>query len=262
MIRVTPQVFLVGESAINHLALDAYLSYINTKWIPFKTTPPASAPSHCEQLIEVMGRLCYRSWEPGLNPNITKVREGNDVYLKNIISSGHGSVLEHAVTNWIFADISRVLTHELVRHRAGTAFSQESLRYVRLTDLGLWLPPEINDPSLVELFEKTFKSLEDLQITMAKVLDLDNIKSFDTKKKLTSAMRRAAPIGLATTIGVSFNMRALRHVIEMRTAESAEAEMRYVFDLVAQISQGRWPNIFQDFTRNDKGEWVSENKKI
>lgn len=54
-----------------------------------------------------------------------------------------GSVIEHHVTNWIFADVSRVFTHELVRHRVGTAFSQESLRYVRLNDLGLWLPPQI-----------------------------------------------------------------------------------------------------------------------
>src|SRR5262249_35164562 len=161
--------------------------------------------------------LCYRSWAPGLNANVMKVREGNAPYLANIIKSGHGSVLEHAVSNWIFADVSRVFTHELVRHRAGTAFSQEPLRYVRLTDLGLWLPPEMSsDPKLVELFETTFKSLEEIQLRMAEHFKLDDpAGNFAFKKKITSAMRRLAPIGLSTAIGVSFNMRALRHVIEM-----------------------------------------------
>jgi thymidylate synthase (FAD) len=75
-------------------------------------------------------------------------------------------------------------------------------------------------------------------------------------------MRRLAPIGLSTAIGVSFNMRALRHVIEMRTSESAETEIRAVFGQVAEIATARWPALFQDFCRNEGGEWISGNKKI
>lgn len=258
MRRVEPKVFLIGETRLDNSQVQRYLDHVKTN---FKITSKAS---DSEALVEFMGRLCYRSWEPGLNANVTKVREGNDKYIANILSVKHGSVLEHAVTHWVFADVSRVFTHELVRHRAGTAFSQESLRFVRLTDLGLWLPPEAREqPWLQDLFEKTFQTLEGLQKEMAFALGLDNEgKQFKEKKVLTSLMRRLAPLGLATTIGVTFNFRALRHIIEMRTAASAEAEIRMVFDIVARIAKIHWPNIFSDFEQNDAGEWVPKHSKV
>jgi thymidylate synthase (FAD) len=258
MRRVKPSVFLVGQTELCRSGMSAYLNHIGAS--DWRT----DANTDAETLMEFMGRLCYRSWKPGMNANVTKVREGSQSYLSNIIKVKHGSVLEHAVTSWVFADVSRVFTHELVRHRAGAAYSQESLRFVRLTDLGLWLPPEAeSQPWLVELFERTFKNLEELQKEMAKRLGLDDDGvQFKEKKVLTSLMRRAAPDGLATTIGASFNFRALRHIIEMRTAESAETEIRVVFDDVAKICKSYWPNVFSDFTKNDKGEWVTENGKI
>src|SRR3989344_7080667 len=131
---VEPKVFLVGETRIVPSGLRSYLKHIGIpNW-------QSDAPTDVEKIIEVMGRLCYRSFEPGLNPNVTKVREHNKDYLANIIEVQHGSVLEHAFINFIFADVSRVFTHELVRHRVGVAISQESLRFVRLTDIGFWPP--------------------------------------------------------------------------------------------------------------------------
>lgn len=268
MRRVEPKVFLVGETGFNMEGLENYFNHLGSegvKW--FDENIPASPgdlPSQSELMVEVMGRLCYRSWAPGMNANVTKIREGNDKYLANILFVKHGSVLEHAVTNWVFADVSRVFTHELVRHRAGTAYSQESLRFVRLTDLGLWLPPEAkNDPELVEMFEGIFVAMEELQRMLAKKLGLDDEgRQFKEKKVLTSMMRRVAPEGLATSIGASFNFRALRHIIEMRTAEGAEAEIRLVFDKVAEICKSRWKNLFSDFTRNEKGEWKPEHSKV
>lgn len=261
MHRVEPKVFLVGETALNQEGLESYFKHIHTKWRP---QPEVSAS---ESLIEVYGRMCYRSWEPGMNPNVTKVREGNDVYISNIVQSKHGSVIEHPVTNWIFADVSRVFTHELVRHRVGTAFSQESLRYVRLEDLGLWMPPEVEaDPIMKALFEETFTSLGDLQLKMATHLKLNDTKNFHYKKTMTSAMRRVAPDGLATSIGVSMNFRALRHLAEMRTSNGAETEIRLVFNKIMDIASVRWPNILADFTKemgeNGLYEWKPKFSKI
>ena len=96
-----------------------------------------------ELLLEFGGRACYRSWEPGLNPNVTQIRTDRREYFANILRSGHGSVLEHANYSFALRNVSRVFTHELVRHRAGSAFSQESLRYVRLTDIGFRVPPAL-----------------------------------------------------------------------------------------------------------------------
>jgi len=118
MHKAEPKVFLIGETKIINEGLRAFLTHIGT--LAWET----DAPSDSEKLTEVMGRLCYRSFEAGLNPNVTKVRSGSRDYLQNVISVRHGSVCEHAVVNFIFADVSRVFTHELVRHRAGVAISQ------------------------------------------------------------------------------------------------------------------------------------------
>ncbi|OGC59144.1 thymidylate synthase, flavin-dependent [candidate division WWE3 bacterium RIFCSPLOWO2_01_FULL_42_11] len=244
MHRVTPRVFLVGETQVVQEGLAAFLTHAG---VPEWTS---DAPSDSERMVEVMGRLCYRSWEPGLNPNVTKVREHNSDYVANILKTAHGSVLEHAVLNFIFADVSRVFTHELVRHRVGTAFSQESLRYVRLEDLGLWLPTVIQEDDVaVTIFAETFGQLEQLQLRLAAHFRLDDEGvPFSLKKVITSAMRRIAPIGLATAIGFSANIRTLRWLLQLRTAPTAEEEIRLVFGQVGEILVARYPNAFGDFT--------------
>lgn len=244
MHSVEPKVFLVGETRIIEEGLQAYLDHIGVSgW-------RSDAPSDAERLIELMGRCCYRSFEPGLNPNVIKIRERNDDYIANILKVKHGSVIEHPVMNFIFSDTSRVFTHELVRHRTGVAISQESLRFVRLDDLGQWLPTVIReDEKAVDIFVKTFEQLERLQIELAQhfQLDADGV-SFTKKKVVTSAMRRIAPIGLATTIGWSANPRTLRWVLEMRTAPTAEEEIRLVFGKVGALVTERYPNLFGDFS--------------
>jgi thymidylate synthase (FAD) len=237
-----PKVFLIGETRIVEDGLQAYLDHVG---VPAWET---DAPSDAEKLTEVYGRLCYRSFEPGLNPNVTRVRDGNAKYLGHVLEVGHGSVLEHAVLNFIFADVSRVVTHELVRHRAGTAISQESLRFVRLDQLSAYVPTHIRESEEgMEVFVKTFEQLEQLQQSLAELYAIDDEKKFDTKKKLTSAFRRMAPIGAATTIGWSCNFRALRHVIEMRTAPEAEEEIRVLFARVHEVVEGRYPNVLGDY---------------
>jgi thymidylate synthase (FAD) len=209
----------------------------------------SDAPSDSEKLIEVMGRLCYRSFKPGLNKNVTKIREKNSDYIANILNVKHGSVIEHPVMNFIFADVSRVFTHELVRHRSGVAISQESLRFVRLDNLGQWLPTVIREnEKAVEIFNETFNHLEGLQIKLAELFSLDSEgMPFSIKKEITSALRRIAPIGLATTIGWSANPRTIRWVLEMRTHPTAEEEIRFVFGKVGEIMIKRYPNLFSDF---------------
>lgn len=68
-----------------------------------------------ERLAEFAGRLCYMSQK---NPANRTTRD----YLENIKKQGHGSVLEHANYSLLLEGVSRSLTHELVRHRAGFAY--------------------------------------------------------------------------------------------------------------------------------------------
>tara|TARA_B100001123_G_C15333496_1_gene1032009 strand:+ start:1630 stop:2415 length:786 start_codon:yes stop_codon:yes gene_type:complete len=240
---VEPKVFLIGETKLLPEGLNAYLEHVGA---PDWST---DANTDSEALSEFMGRLCYRSFEPGLNPNVTRVRPDNKSHLQNIIRTGHGSVLEHSVLNFVFSDVSRVFTHELVRHRAGTAVSQESLRFVRLDDLGMWAPTSVKeDDEMMEVFVKTFSQLEELQRLMAEHYELDEEgKAFSKKKEITSAMRRIAPIGVATSVGWSANVRTLRHVIEARTEPSAEEEIRLVFGKVGEILMEKYQVLFGDY---------------
>ena len=258
---IEPRVFLIGETRLIPENLQAYLEHIG---VPEWTS---DAPTDSELINEVMGRVCYKSFGTGLNPNITKVREGNKPYLDNIRKVRHGSVLEHSSFNFIFADVSRVFTHELITHRVGMAKSQESLRFVRLTDLNAWLPTIIReDEEATEIFVATYKQLEELQIKMAKHFNLDDpTVPFSIKKEVTSALRRLAPIGLATNIGWSANARLLRHVIEMRTEPHAEEEIRVVFGKVAEIVIERYPNLFGDYEIeiiNGHTWYKTENSKV
>ena len=261
--ETTPQVFLVARPS---LALDGMRGYLESvggeSWIDRRAgEAEAGDVNPAETLIEFAGRLCYRSWEPGLNPNVTRIRTDQRQYFENILRSAHGSVLEHASYSFALRNCSRVFTHELVRHRAGSAFSQESLRYVRLTDMGFRVPPALVPvrDQVVSLVER----LEEFQRTAADELGIEEDGvPFHVKKEVTSALRRLAPIGLSTDILWTANIRTLRHVIEMRTAPGAEEELRMVFDRIAEIMVSEAPNLFQDFRRADDGSWVPEYRKV
>ncbi|MFW5909074.1 MAG: FAD-dependent thymidylate synthase, partial [Desulfosalsimonas sp.] len=206
-----PQVYLVAKTMLVPEGLNAYLKDIgDPDW------RADNSVSDGENLVEAAGRMCYRSWQPydpakpeASNPNVTNVRRGNDRYIANVLKSGHGSVLEHVNATFICRNVSRVFTHELVRHRAGMAYSQESLRYVRLDDLPVWIPDSARTNSKAEKkFKEVIDFLENSQKELAEIFGIDNIDDFSSKKMLTSMFRRLAPIGIGTTIMVTGNLRA------------------------------------------------------
>ena len=262
MHETTPSVHLVARPSVDLEGMRGYLEDVGgASWLARRIAEAGGAPNDGELLVEFSGRLCYRSWEPRLNPNVTRIRKDKDEYFGNLLRSLHGSVLEHASFTFALRNVSRVFTHELVRHRAGSAFSQESLRYVRLTDIGFRVPPvlEVVRDQVVSLVEQ----LEEFQASAADALGLDEDGvPFAVKKEVTSALRRLAPIGLSTDIVWTANVRTLRHVIEMRTAAGAEEELRLVFDDVARTMCAEAPGLFQDFRRTDDGSWVPEHRKV
>lgn len=220
--------------------------------------------SDAELLVEIAGRICYRSWEPGLNPNVTKVRTDRGEYLKNILVSKHGSVLEHAQFTFMIRDVSRVLTHELARHRAGTATSQESGRYIRLSEIEFWFPDwALEDETLMNYARSELGRLEAFQRWMGMHFRLDDEGvPFHEKKEKTSFMRRFAPEGRANSLVWSANIRALRHIIEVRTAEGAEEEIRIVFGMIAERMIKECPMLFGDFQRGPQGAYIPEWRKV
>jgi thymidylate synthase (FAD) len=257
-----PEVFLIARPSLDLAGMRGYLESVGGEsWLDLRLQGVEGEPNPGEHLVEFAGRACYRSWEPGLNPNVTRIRTDQRKYFENLLRSAHGSVLEHASYSFALRNVSRVFTHELVRHRAGSAFSQESLRYVRLTDIGFRIPPALEP--VREQVVNIVEQLEEFQVSAARELGIDDEGvPFHVKKEVTSALRRLAPIGLSTDIIWTANVRTLRHVIEMRTAPGAEEELRMVFDRIARIMLDEAPNLFQDFRRGDDGSWVPEYTKV
>jgi thymidylate synthase (FAD) len=261
MKSVQPEVFLVARPQVDYDQLAAYLSEVGgERWLERLDRGDLDDP---QNLVEFAGKLCYRAWEPGLNPNVVRVRNDHEEYLQNILKQAHGSVLEHVSFSFVLHNISRVATHELVRHRPGTAISQESLRFVRLEDIPFWFPDWArDDPELMKRATALLEQMEEFQRWMAGHFGLeDEGVKFSEKKHKTSFMRRFAPDGVATGLLWTANIRTLRHTIEARTDTGAEEEIRLVFGKIAELVRAEAPALFGDYTVED-GAWVPRWRKV
>ena len=215
MRSVEPEVFLVARPKVDYEAMAAYLREVGgERWL--ERLDRDQLGNDPQDLAEFAGKMCYRSWEPGLNPNVRKVRDDQAVYLQNILRQAHGSVLEHVSFSFVLHNVSRVMTHELTRHRPGVAISQESLRFVRLADIPFWFPDwALADPELMKRATTLLEQMEEFKGWMADHFRLDDDGvHFHEKKHKTSFMRRFAPDGVATGLVWTANIRALRHTIE------------------------------------------------
>ena len=212
-----------------------------------------------ERLAEFAGRLCYMSQK---NPANRSTHE----YLENIKKQGHGSVLEHATYSLLIEGVSRSLTHELVRHRAGFAYSQLSQRYVDESDASFVVPPAIlGDDALVAQWKAQVESAQSTYIALVDKL-MDRYKWVDDKihrrKMAREAARGVLPNSTETKIVVTGNVRAWRTMLELRSSEGAEFEIRRMALVVLRVLQVEAPAFFSDFevyTATDRAESAKIN---
>jgi thymidylate synthase (FAD) len=197
-----------------------------------------------ERLAEFAGRLCYMSQR---NPANRTTRD----YLENIKKQGHGSVLEHASYSLLLEGISRSLTHELVRHRAGFAYSQLSQRYVDESEAAFVVPPAIAGDEALETawrdqIEGALASYVALvERLMARYSWVDD--RVHRRKMAREAARGVLPNSTETKIVVTGNARAWRTMLELRTSEGAELEIRRTAIAVLRVLQREAPAFFADF---------------
>ena len=197
-----------------------------------------------ERLAEFAGRLCYMSQR---NPAGRNTRE----YLENIKKQGHGSVLEHANYSLLVEGVSRSLTHELVRHRAGFAYSQLSQRYVDESDAAFVVPPAvIGDEALEGAWKTQVDSalasyvglVEQLMTRYGWVAD-----RVHRRKMAREAARGVLPNSTETKIVITGNARAWRTMLELRSSEGAELEIRRLAVAVIRLLVREAPAFFSDF---------------
>lgn len=207
-----------------------------------------------ERLAEFAGRLCYMSQK---NPAGRTTHE----YLGNILKQGHGSVLEHANYSLLLEGISRSLTHELVRHRAGFAYSQLSQRYVDESHAAFVVPPAIiGDDALEARWKAQVDSAQAAYVAlveelMARYAWVDD--KVHRRKMSREAARGVLPNSTETKIVVTGNARAWRTMLELRSSEGAELEIRRMAVTVLRVMQGEAGGLFGDFeiyTAGDRRE--------
>ena len=232
-----PMVYLVGRQQLDQDVFDRFLSDHGVSW-------QSDTEVAGEYISEISGRLCYMSFarpRPG----------GNKTYLDHILQVGHGSVLEHAVWNFIFTGISRSCSHEVVRHRAGWAYSQLSQRYVD-ESVAEYVEPDViaSDPELHALWLESVRHAHQSYVKLVEKL-AEKYQSEPDKtlrrKLARQAARSVLPNATETKIFVSANARALRHFIEMRASRHAEVEIRKLAVAVLRIMQKEAPNLFSDY---------------
>jgi thymidylate synthase (FAD) len=236
-----PEVYLVGTQVAESAEIDRFLSDHGVdQW----TTDTDIA---AQKLTEVAGRMCYMSFSkprPG----------GNEAYLKNIIEVGHGSVLEHAILNFIITGVSRSFTHELIRHRAGFGYSQLSQRYVDESQCEFVEPRVIaDDPELHKLFVANAAAAQKAYIELTNKLsdriekEHPELSKTDRRKMARQAARSVLPNATETKIFVTVNARALRHFLFLRGTIHAEDEIRAVAIEMWKIAKKECPGFVADF---------------
>lgn len=187
-----------------------------------------------ELAVALAARLCYSS------AGIADLREklsASDIekFLDRIMSLGHHSVLEHASFTFGIDGISRVTSHQLVRHRIAS-FSQQSQRYVSLKDrLQAVTPPTIaKNAAMQQRFEQ---AMSDLQNIYNEMVDA-GIPAEDARYILPNAAK--------TNIIVTMNARELRHFFELRCCERAQWEIREMTVEMLKLAKQAAPVIFRD----------------
>jgi thymidylate synthase (FAD) len=232
-----PSVYLVGRQIVDASVVDRFLGDHGVSW-------QSDTEVAAEYLTEIAGRLCYLSYakpRPG----------GNKAYLNHILQVGHGSVLEHAVWSFVFSGCSRSLTHELVRHRAGWAYSQLSQRYVD-ESVAEYVEPDViaNNPELHALWLESVAHAHQAYVKLVEKLAEQYKEEPDRtlrRKLARQAARSVLPNATETKIFVTANARALRHFIEMRGSRHAEVEIRKLAIKVLQLMQTESPHLFSDY---------------
>jgi thymidylate synthase (FAD) len=130
-------IYVVGRQVMPEDEVQRFLDDENADWITDTDNPAQRIP-------ELAGRVCYMSF------GSRQGRKENSTYLGHIIGVGHGSVLEHTVISLLFTGVSRSLTHELIRHRAGFGYSQLSQRYVDESEANFIVPPAVQGDDALE----------------------------------------------------------------------------------------------------------------
>lgn len=203
-----------------------------------------------EEPISVMwvaARTCYSEkspiemWDNGGQTDKDKKWK----LVKTVLDSGHQSIAEHVNFTFAISGISRACSHQLVRHRAGVVFSQQSQRYVEIKESKTELIKILNryeGPEMKAVCDKYFVDFKDR-------IDSDLIKTLCQYRDLVDGgckaedARNVLPNATKTNIVMTMNFRELIHVCNLRLCTRAQKEIRQLFTLIKKEVEKIQPEL-------------------
>ena len=181
-----------------------------------------------ERIIEIAARTCYQSGDK-------MVPEKMGELLPKLIAMGHESPFEHAYATFRLSDVSRAMTHQLVRHRL-LAISQKSQRYVSEGNFE-WVTPS----AVAESARAEFDG--DMEVIRAMY------KKWKNKGLKNEDARFVLPNACTTELVISANFREWRHVFHVRCHRRAQWEIREVCLEMLKALNREAPHVFADVAR-------------
>ena len=212
---------------------------MNVKLIGYSSNP--------EKLPAMAATLTHSKIKP---ENLTTLSERRQsAVLEQVLGMGHTSVIEHTSFTFAISDVSRSLTHQLVRHRIAS-YSQQSQRYVNLNE-----PQYVTPPSIIK--NKKMKNAYDE--TMAVIWDQYN-KLLKMKIPAEDA-RYVLPNATCTNIMVTMNARSLLNFFELRCCLHAQWEIRLLANKMLKEVRKVAPTIFKNSGPSCKTKEICPEKK-
>jgi thymidylate synthase (FAD) len=213
---------------------------MNVKLIGFTPNP--------EKLPAMAAKLTHSKSKPeDLDKSSDKELEK---ILGHVMNLGHTSVIEHTCFSFAISDVSRSLTHQLVRHRIAS-YAQQSQRYVNLKEPNYVTPPKIaKNKEMKKAYDKT---MENIWQEYNELLDL-GVPMEDSRYVLPNAA--------CTNIIVTMNARSLINFFELRCCLNAQWEIRQLANKMLKEVKKVAPTIFKKAGPSCKSKKICpENKK-
>jgi len=213
---------------------------MNVKLIGFTPNP--------EKIPAMAAKLTHSKIKPE-DLDETSYKELKSI-LKHVMDHGHTSVIEHTSFTFAISDVSRSLTHQLVRHRIAS-YAQQSQRYVNFNEPNYVTPPKIaKNKKMKEAFDETMQSI---WYQYNKLLEL-GIPAEDSRYVLPNAA--------CTNVVVTMNARSLLNFFELRCCLHAQWEIRRLANKMLQEVKKVAPTIFKNAGPACKSKGICpENKK-
>lgn len=232
------KVYLISKNTLED-GISKFLRDRNLSWVHDNDCDP-------ELVVEAAGRICYMSFGDKQHRKTTKE------YISNILHQGHDSVLEHASFTILVDGLTRALSHQLVRHRIGFAYSQLSQQYHDesaaefVQPHGLDENPELKTQWL-QWCAATRAMHDSLRSVNLQVPAFSHLNTKEQQRHSRSMARSVLPNSTCTTIMITGNARAWRHLLSIRGDIEGDIEMREYCVSIYQLLINAAPSLFSGF---------------